>query len=234
MRPFSRQVVSTAAGVPGRRNLWLLLGLTAAIAVLWDTPIVYPLRILVVFLHEISHGLAGILSGGSIEEIDVVAQEGGHCLVRGGNGLITLAAGYLGSVFWGALILLAAAHTRLDRLITAGLALMLLVLTVLYVRPIFDFGFFFGTAAGAALLGLSRWGCELANDLFLRTLGLTSCFYAIHDIKSDILDRPELRSDAVMLAELTHVPAIFWGVLWLAIALVVGFFSLRSAARHHR
>ena len=40
------------------------------------------------------------------------------------------------------------------------------------------------------------------------------------DIKSDILDRPELRSDARMLAELTGVPTLVWGGLWIAIALL--------------
>jgi hypothetical protein len=213
-----------------RRNLWLLLAISIAVVGLWDTVLVYPLRILVVFLHEISHGLAGIATGGSIESIEVVAAEGGQCMVRGGNRFVTLGAGYLGSVVWGGLILSAAAKTSWDRWISAGLGLMLLVLSLLYVRPLISFGFGFGALAGFALLGLARWGNEAINDLFLRVLGLTSCFYAVLDIKSDILDRPHLRSDAVMLAEITHVPAVVWGVTWMVLAMIVAAFSLKSAS----
>ena len=50
-------------------------------------------------------------------------------------------------------------------------------------------------------------------------VGLTSCMYAVMDIKSDVLDRPRMTSDAVMLAELTGVPSLIWGALWIGIAL---------------
>ena len=42
------------------------LGLAAVLLLLWDSFVVYPFRIFVVFLHEISHGLAAIATGGSI------------------------------------------------------------------------------------------------------------------------------------------------------------------------
>jgi hypothetical protein len=41
------------------------------------------------------------------------------------------------------------------------------------------------------------------------------------DIKSDVLERPELRSDAFMLAELTGIPTVVWGFLWISAALAV-------------
>ena len=40
------------------RGHWQLLALTALVIALWDTPAILPLKILVVFLHELSHGLA--------------------------------------------------------------------------------------------------------------------------------------------------------------------------------
>ena len=43
------------------------------------------LKILVVFFHELSHGLAAIGSGGEIDHIEVVAREGGVCYTRGGS-----------------------------------------------------------------------------------------------------------------------------------------------------
>jgi hypothetical protein len=50
---------------------------------------------------------------------------------------------------------------------------------------------------------------------------MTSCLYAVLDIKSDVLDRPHLPSDAAMLAEATGIPTVFWGILWIGVALVV-------------
>ena len=69
------------------------------------------------------------------------------------------------------------------------------------------------------------------EGLKLLVLGLTSTLYAILDIKSDILVRPHLRSDAAMLAEMTGIPTVFWGFLWIAVALLVSAWLLRWVAR---
>ena len=53
-----------------RRKLTFLAGFTlyfATLWFLWDTPVVYPLKIFVVMLHEISHGIASLTTAGSIE-----------------------------------------------------------------------------------------------------------------------------------------------------------------------
>ena len=88
------------------RRLLLPLGLAAASLVLWDTFVVYPFRLFVVFLHEISHGLAAVATGGRIVSIGLSFDEGGVCLTRGGWPFLILNAGYLGSLLWGALFLL--------------------------------------------------------------------------------------------------------------------------------
>ena len=62
-------------------------------------------------------------------------------------------------------------------------------------------------------------------------LGLTSCLYAVLDIKSDVLDRPGLPSDAAMLTELTGLPTLFWGVLWITLALAACGLLFRWAWR---
>ena len=51
------------------RRLLLPLALAAGSLVLWDTFVVYPFRLFVVFLHEISHGLAAVATGGRIVSI---------------------------------------------------------------------------------------------------------------------------------------------------------------------
>ncbi|HSA23861.1 MAG TPA: M50 family metallopeptidase, partial [Myxococcota bacterium] len=62
-------------------------------------------------------------------------------------------------------------------------------------------------------------------------VGLTSCLYAVLDIKSDVLDRPEALSDAAMLSELTGLPTRFWGGIWIAIAVLAALVFLVLACK---
>jgi hypothetical protein len=203
-----------------------------ALWLLWDTPVVYPLKVFVIFLHEISHGIAAVATGGSIQEITMSPRLGGACACPGGNAFLTLSAGYLGSLVWGGVILEAGwrSGNRAHVVVRVAGALVLL-LTLLFVRGIF--GFVFGAAFGVALVLTARHLSLPTNRRLLEVLGLTSCLYALLDIKSDVLDRPELPSDAAMLAALTGVPTLVWGALWILLALVLSAWFFRRAYRHY-
>ena len=78
------------------RRLGFLAGFLAYIAALWflwDTRILYPLKIFGVFLHELSHGIAAILGGGSIQRIEISPNQGGVCHCGGGIRFLTLTSG---------------------------------------------------------------------------------------------------------------------------------------------
>ena len=195
----------------------------------WNTPVVFPLKIFVVFLHEISHGIAAIATGGSIERIVITPNEGGLCECSG-RAFLTLPAGYLGSLAWGVVILaLARDRSNWTRVVTASIGALVVATTVLFVRN--QFGLVFGLGFGIALVLVGRFLSVGINAIILRVIGLTSCLYAILDIKSDIIDRPELQSDARMLAELTGIPTLVWGIVWITIALLVTWKALRYLLR---
>jgi hypothetical protein len=197
---------------------------------LWDTWLVTPLKLFVVLLHEISHGLAAVATGGTIDRIVVTPDLGGACYCGGGDAFVTLSAGYLGSLLWGAaLVLIAARFGRRSPWITGAIGVFIGLVTVLYVRN--PFGLMFGLGFGAALVAAARYLSPAANGRVIWVLGLTSCLYAVLDIKSDVLDRPELRSDARMLAEMTGVPTVVWGGLWIAAALFVCWLLFRRLLR---
>lgn len=197
---------------------------------LWDTAIIYPLKIFVVLLHEVSHAAAAVATGGSVDRILLDVHQGGATYTRGGNGFITLSAGYLGSLLWGVLFIVLAFNRWLrPRWILGGVGVTVLLLTLFLVRSLF--GFVFGVLFAAALLAGARYLSQGTNRALLLGLGLTSALYAILDIKSDVLDRPHLASDAAMLAEMTGIPAAAWGFLWIGIALLVSAWLLRWAAR---
>lgn len=200
----------------------------AALWLLWNTVLVYPLKIFVVLLHEISHAVAAVATGGSIQRITLDPMQGGACYCPGGNAFLTLSAGYLGSLLWGGLMISAARSARVKTSLVNGLIGGLVIgLTILYVRN--GFGIAFGLAFGLAMIAASRRVSANLNRSLLLTLGLTSALYAILDIKSDVLDRPELESDAHMLAELTGIPTVAWGVIWIAAAVGFCFWLLRRA-----
>jgi hypothetical protein len=197
---------------------------------LWYTPVVYPLKIFVVLLHETSHALALVATGGSVDRIVLDPAQGGATYGRGGMAFITLSAGYLGSLALGALLVVGAQSRRIrsGTLLTLVGAIVL-ILTAVYIRNVF--GFVFGLAFGASLLWTGRRAPGVWSTRLLMALGFTSCLYAVLDIKSDILDRPHLRSDAAMLAEMTGVPTLAWGALWIGLAVLACALLLRWSWR---
>ncbi len=197
---------------------------------LWDTVIVYPVKVFVVLLHEISHAAAAIATGGSVERIVLDPNQGGAAYTRGGIPFLTMSAGYLGSLLWGVLfVMLGFARLLRPRWIIGAVGLFVLFVTLSVVRG--PFGILFGLGFGGGLLGAAKYLSQRSNRILLLGLGLTSALYAILDIKSDILSRPGLRSDAAMLYEMTGIPTIFWGFLWIAVALLVSAWLLRWVAR---
>lgn len=206
-----------------RRKLEFLLGFGlffTALWLLWDSPVVYPLRVFVVLLHEVSHAAAAVATGGSVERIVLDPREGGACYCPGGNAFLTLSAGYLGSLLWGTLLITAAQSRRVRADLLVGIiGGIVLVLTALYLRS--AFAIVFGIAFGLSLILSARKLSGGVNHMLLLALGLTSALYAVLDIKSDVIDRPELPSDAHMLSEITGVPTVAWGVIWTVLALAV-------------
>jgi hypothetical protein len=187
------------------------------------------LRVFVVFLHEISHGLAAALTGGRIVTIGLTFNEGGVCITDGGSRFLILNAGYLGSLFWGALFLVLSARTRASREITGFVGVFVLAVTVIYVRSLF--GFLYGLLAGAALVFCAaKLPRDILDDL-LQTIGVVSCLYALWDVGSDVVTRDAPGSDASALGLITGIPGVVWGILWIAFSLVVVFFALRLVAR---
>ncbi|HMR11566.1 MAG TPA: M50 family metallopeptidase, partial [Polyangiaceae bacterium] len=183
----------------------------------------------VVLLHEISHGIAAVLTGGSIVKMEINVRQGGVCYTTGGIRFFVLSAGYLGSMLWGGLIVVAASRSKRQRWISLGIGGFVLAVTVLYVRSWFGFGFALLASGLLIVMGLKL--SHDINQFVLQVIGVTSCLYAVLDIVDDVLQRPGIGSDADMLADLTFVPSVVWGVIWIAIAVVVTAACLLVAAQ---
>ncbi|MCB1340072.1 MAG: M50 family metallopeptidase [Pseudooceanicola sp.] len=204
---------------------WQMLALTALIFALWQTPVVIPLKLLVVFLHELSHAAATVLTGGSVASLTVSPDQGGMVISLGGNRFLTLTAGYLGSLLIGVALFLIALRTHLDHVVLGLLGVTLLAVCLLCVREWFALAF--GTGTAALMLAAAWFLGRTVSDLVLRVIGLASMIYVPYDIFSDTIQRSDLQSDARMLAEEFGGPTLFWGGLWLVVSLAVIWFCLR-------
>jgi hypothetical protein len=216
-----------------KRKLEFLTGFAVFFGALWffwSSPVIYPLKIFVVLLHEVSHAAAALATGGTVERIVLDPRQGGACYCPGGNAFVTLSAGYLGSLAWGALLVSAAQAKRIrPELLVGFIGAIVVVLTALYVRSVF--GIVFGIGFALTLLVASNKLSRGVNRTLLLALGLTSALYAVLDIKSDVLDRPEAHSDAYMLSEITGVPTMAWGVIWIGIAVAALVWLFRREYR---
>lgn len=213
---------------PAGRRLVLPLAIALAALALWDSFVVYPFRVFVVFLHEISHGIAALLTGGRILAIGLTFDEGGVCVTDGGSRFLILNAGYLGSLLAGVLLLLLGARRGRARALVSFVGAFTLVVTVLYIRT--PFGILYGLATGAALVYAGSKLSAGVSRVLLAAIGVVSCLYAVWDVASDVLVRRAAGSDASALALLTGLPAVVWGVAWVAASIAVLGFTLRRLA----
>src|SRR5882672_7138139 len=103
--------------------------LTAAVIsiVLWFIPfaelVTYPFRIFVTFIHEGGHAIAALLTGNSVQALSVATNASGETYTTQG-GLISQvfisSAGYIGSMAFGALLLVLIRKAMAARIVLLG------------------------------------------------------------------------------------------------------------------
>jgi hypothetical protein len=196
-----------------KRRLVLPLLLGVLFVLLFDSALVYPFRLFVVFLHEVSHGLAAVVTGGQVVSIAISPDEGGVCLTRGGWPFVVANAGYLGSLLFGVLFLLLGAERRNAAPVLGAIGAFTLIAGLLYVRS--WFGFVYCVIMGLALVVVSARLPAGVSEVLLAAIGAMSALYAIADIASDAVFRHSAASDAAVLARATGLPALLWGALWI-------------------
>ncbi|MFH1196443.1 MAG: M50 family metallopeptidase [bacterium] len=193
---------------------------------LWDTFLVFPIKLFTVILHEVSHGIAGILSGGQILMIQFDPNLGGMCIIEGGNEFIVASAGYIGSLILGSILFISSFKKYLSYWVCIGYGALLILITSNLLVGKFEI---IMSLLFAVFLILSakflKW--EI-HSFIMKLIGLTSCIYVLFDIKDDLFASAERQTDAQLIFLLTGIPIFIWATLWLFIAALTIYLLLRK------
>lgn len=218
-----------------RKQVYILIGMFIAAIALWDTLIIYPIKNFVVMLHEISHGLMAELMGGDIIKIEINPKIGGSCQSTHPPGFMPsfmiASAGYLGSLVWGAIIFLIAMRTNYSRCLSAIVGIASSIITYYVIKNGELFGIIFCTSFSLLMFVSIKYLPLIFHDYLLKFIGLTSCLYVLLDIKSDVITRTGIGSDADKIAEMTGLPSILIGLIWMIIAITMVYYMLKNSIR---
>lgn len=171
---------------------------TVLMAFMWNSPFLLPFKVFVVFLHEISHGLGALVTGGVVKGIVVRWNESGLTYSLGGNFLAIATAGYIGSVIWGSLML----HSSLKGKYYVGVAIwigsLFLFFTFFYLIDYALLTYVFGIFWGLLFI-VTALAFKTINRLLLFFLGGLTSLYGIYDL-SDFFRGEVLSTDAGIIA----------------------------------
>lgn len=181
--------------------------------------IMYPIRILVTFLHELGHAVGALITGGWVERIQINANGSGFTSTAGGSRSIILMGGYLGSALFGNILFFIGARSKV--LVKPALILLCIsmIVTALYwFNSMFTTGVLFLFVVAIYLI-ISKTNFSREVLMFF---GLATILYIIQDFNVG----PS--SDLEKYAEImVFLPPSVWMYIWLGVALILFLFNLR-------
>lgn len=225
----------------------LLVAATISV-LLWFIPyaevIAYPFRIFVTFIHEGGHAIAALLTGNSVQSLSVATNASGETYTTQGGLISQIAvssAGYLGSMAFGALLLVLIRKSVAARIVLLGSGALVFGLTIIYglFKPLYSgtswsgipFTLLAGSLIGAGLILIARFASAKVASFFVSFLAVQCVLNALFDLKTVFFlsspFAPSVPTDAVNMASATGIPALFWAVIWIGLALGILWFAMR-------
>ena len=225
----------------------LLIAATISV-VLWFIPyaefLTYPFQIFVTFIHEGGHALAALLTGNSVANLSVATDTSGVTNTTQGGLLSQVfinSAGYLGSMAFGALLLVLIRKAVAARIVLLACGIFIFALTMIYglFKPLvwmtgwsgIPFTLFAGTLISVGLVLIAKFASGRVATFFVSFLAVQCVLNALFDLKTVFLlatpYAPPVANDAMNMAHATGIPAIFWTVIWIALALGILWFAMR-------
>lgn len=216
-------------GAPGSMAFYVILLLTLFIVKIPALSIIFmPLNQFSTLIHELSHALATVLTGGHVSGMTIVPDGMGHgglTFSQGGLRFLIIQAGYMGTTLFGCALVALSKNPRYSKIILQGLALMTLLSTIFFIGPgILSASFIqsiLSFIVGLLLSGAIYYaGTRLKYSqahwllLFLAINVAMDSLNSIWIIIGSSLNQFAAYSDATTMQNNFFMPAIFWSLLW--------------------
>ena len=206
---------------------------------LWSIPLLRPIALPLIYLnthiHELCHALVAIGTSGHVEHILVFGNGSGVTPVVGGSLILTASAGYVGSSLVGGALIVSSRKAKNARIALWVLFVSMALSMLLFVRGDL-IGWISGLLWAGTLAVLAKTLKEKQIVFAGQFLGLQlvlTCFQAFL-VLMQISVISERQSDAMILAQLTGLPAILWASIWLILGILVVWGSLFRAWKPER
>jgi hypothetical protein len=228
----------------------IVVGLASLL--LWPTPVMLPLRLLVTLVHEAGHATVAMLCGASVQSVTINAREGGltHFSLahRSTWRMIAIgSAGYVGTAVVGGALLELASRTRRARLALGVLAAIVVAIGLAWVPWSTDPDARAAAATGSStgdgrftilccvlyvgvLVGLAVQPHLVVRRVALVAIATALCLGAVQDLRVVLsLSRTDALSDATIVASVAPLPAWCWAGLWFVLGVAACGLGLWSA-----
>jgi len=193
---------------------YCLFALLINVVPIISTPFLY----LSTIFHELSHGVAALLTGGRIQEFALQLNGAGHLVSLGGIQFIITFSGYFGAPIWGALLYLSADSRSVAKFTLGVLIAMFLITLLLWVNSLITL--FILLLVGMLLVALIKSSRYQSFNHVMRIMAMVVVFNAIYSPTYLLYSS---RGDSLALAQLTFIPAIVWVGVWMVWGLYVLF-----------
>ena len=234
-------VARTAIAVPARTDLLYVTAAAVLAVVLSHVPVlgvvVYPFKLFGTFVHEWSHAIVTVVTGGHVVGLRINPDLSGEEDSTGGWGLVISSAGYLGTAGTGAALLLAPLRRARHLLVALGATVVALpvVGTLVQGATFTPTTWLWTTVFAAVTLAVGRRGTLRLACLFQQFLAVEVCLAALDGLRSLdwlALTAPGVMTDATTAGSATHLPALVWAVLWSITGVaIVGLATLQRVRR---
>lgn len=195
---------------------------TISIFILWNFPylkyILTPFKLVVTGLHEFGHAAVGVCTGAKIEAIEIDVDTGGVTKMRGGNSALVLPAGYIGSSFFGGLMVFAGFDLLAAKIVSVLIGLCFLA-TLYWSRGIIS------RIISLLYIGLIAFAWWFEDSLilgyFVLFTGVMASLQSLWDFQGLLLTKEKVsESDPAKFAEKFGCfgPKV-WAGIWMIISL---------------
>ena len=211
-----------------KNNILLLVGLLVIYIILKYMPygdtILYPINLIVTFLHEFGHSFFAVITGWRVISIEINANGSGLATTAGGIYSIILMGGYIGSAIFGNILLYTS--IRWSDELSKNIIYLLWWLMI-------GCAIFFYSDLISLILLLLIWASLIYlakrftyNKIFLWFLWLASLVHIIFDF------RIGPSSDLAKFSQIfIIIPEFVFMYLWLFIVIWLVFYNLRMIFR---